>query len=296
MMRVIQKDLYKKILVSQDDKTIKFLKARNKSHSPIVYICNFCRADYHTEEAIEKHLAKCTKRGNTGKLVRRIRIRNLYINGFTSLKEAKLLVVSLSNASKMPCLGYSISPRSCITGAILAKKEGTICHDCYATNPISWYTKPHVTGILEKRTEAVSHPQWKWAMIFMIFFYYFPLFRWHDAGDLQSVQHLADIAFIAKSCRFCKFWLPTREWGMVRKFWEMNGERPLKELYPNLKIVLSATEFDKAAPYDLAKKLGVSVSEAGENYTCPSSDQGHKCGDCRKCWDQEEFLVVYKKH
>ena len=279
-MYIIKGELYNKVFVNQNKETKEMLESQNKTFAQVVFVCNFCKSDFTIEETIIEHLNRCTKRNYRQPLWRRKIIPNLNINGITTLQQAKEIMVSFSTPSKMPCAGYSIDPKNCITGSKLAKLEGTICSKCYALKKSSWYTKGHVTPILERRTQAIKHKDWHWAIIYAIHYYYFELFRWHDAGDLQSVAHLAKIAFIAKQCTFCKFWLPTREYGMIRKFWEMNGEVSLKELYPNLKIILSATEFDKEAPYDLARKLGVSVSEVGKNYTCPAPDQGHKCGEC----------------
>ena len=46
--------------------------------------------------------------------------------------EAKGICGSLTTTSKMPCKSYSLPTEACITGAKMAKLEGSICASCYA--------------------------------------------------------------------------------------------------------------------------------------------------------------------
>jgi hypothetical protein len=269
----------------------------NIIYSKIVWKCENCCQTFKREESLTKHRSRCQKTNSTHiSDIRQGRLPNpdLEVNGIRTYKEAWKIVVSLSRPSKMPCFAYSLSAKRCITGSQLAKIKGTICNSCYALSNTSWYTRSHVTKILEKRADAIHNPMWHWAMIYLIYYFEMRFFRWHDSGDIQSIVHLAKIAFIAKMCPFCKFWLPTREWGIVNKFWEMNGQKPLSELYPNLIIRLSSTEFDGKAPIKLARKLGVQASAVSAiKFDCPASKQGHKCLDCRNCWNNKIECVTY---
>jgi hypothetical protein len=110
---------------------------------------------------------------------------------------------------------------------------------------------------------------------------------------LQGVWHIEKIVKIAKNLPNISFWLPTREYAFVSTYIEQGGEVP-----SNLTIRLSALMMDGPAPVGIAQRLGLCVSGASKlgNFNCPSSKQGNKCGDCRKCWDKNEFAINYKKH
>jgi hypothetical protein len=98
---------------------------------------------------------------------------------------------------------------------------------------------------------------------------------------------------VAKNLPSVNFWLPTREYSYVSSYISEGGEVP-----SNLTIRLSALMMDGVAPVGIAQRLNLCVSGASKlgNFNCPSSKQGNKCGDCRKCWDKNEFAINYKKH
>ena len=87
---------------------------------------------------------------------------------FDSLKEAENTIGGLSSPSKMPSYGWSISARRCNTGSKLAKKEGTVCYNCYALK--GRYMFNNVQGALERRFNAWSDDREKFvdAMIFIM--------------------------------------------------------------------------------------------------------------------------------
>jgi len=145
-------------------------------------------------------------------------------------------------------------------------------------------------------------------MVYLIKRHRCAYFRWHDSGDLQGIDHLFKIVQIAHAVPDCKFWLPTREYGIVRKYWELFGKVPFNEMVPNLCIRLSATMFDSKPPVDLATKMGCGSSAVSKSrYNCPAYSKtiqvnnGKKtiqksyCGSCRKCWDVKE-QITYKLH
>jgi len=208
-----------------------------------------------------------------------------------TIDEAWKLVAGLSTPSKMPCYGYSIPAKQCITGMKLRNVEGSVCSKCYAMK--GNYSFPVIQDCLERRFQSLTNPLWVEAMVTLIngkessgFF------RWHDSGDLQSVQHLANICHVATLTPEIKHWLPTREYSIVSEYLDSGEKIP-----ENLVIRLSALKINGPAPVNLAKRLGVTVSGVKETgFNCPASLQDNKCVRCRLCWDKNTFQVDYKKH
>jgi hypothetical protein len=146
---------------------------------------------------------------------------------------------------------------------------------------------------MERRYESLSDDRWVDFMSYMIekrekSGY----FRWHDSGDIQSIEHLHKIVQVAERLPHIKFWLPTREYGIVEKYME------IYHVPHNLTIRLSGFMIDGPSPDSLAKRMGLVVSGVSDqlSYTCPSNNQGNKCMDCRACWDKDVFCVSYRKH
>jgi len=158
---------------------------------------------------------------------------------------------------------------------------------------------PNVASALHNRLSLMALPGWHRAMIAKIkaeeksgFF------RWFDSGDLQSLRNLKDIVRIAIALPKIRFWLPTKEFGIVSEYYELYGPFP-----DNLNVRLSGYMVDKAGPDSLAENMGLTTSEvhtkegeAQEKHLCPSSKQGNKCLDCRACWSKDVQTVVYRLH
>ena len=207
------------------------------------------------------------------------------------VKDANQITGGLSAPSKMPCYGFSTTAKACITGRKLRDVVGSICSKCYALK--GRYGFPNVQKALVSRLEKLADPQWVTAMAFLInrkekSGY----FRWHDSGDLQSVGHLKNIVEVCNRTPNIKHWLPTREYATVSKYVNVYG--PLPE---NLTVRLSALMFDKPAPVGIAKRLGLTTSGASkQDFSCPASNQGNQCVNCRACWDKDVANINYKKH
>lgn len=217
-----------------------------------------------------------------------------------SKEQAKSIIHSLSVPNKMPCFGYSISAKRCITGSKLVKVKDSVCSGCYALR--GWYPKRKaIQNAMEKRYQALFHPLWTEAMSFLIHELKLAYFRWHDSGDIQSLQHLDKICLVAWLCPNTKFWLPTREWQIVEQYINQGNTIP-----PNLIIRLSAHKINGNGPKTLAKRLGVFISEVREKgYNCPAYTKTYTthgkifkgfCGSCRNCWDSSIFNITYKLH
>jgi len=210
---------------------------------------------------------------------------------FKNKKQAEEIVGTLSKPSKMPGFAYSTPAKRCLIGAKMRNVAGSICAFCYALK--GRYVFPNVVKAMEKRFASLTNDLWVDAMTYLIGKVKNPHFRWHDSGDIQGVWHLEKIVKVAKNLPSVSFWLPTREYSFVSTYIEQGGEVP-----SNLTIRLSALMMDGQAPVGIAQRLGLCVSGASKlgDFNCPSSKQGNQCGDCRKCWDKNEFAINYKKH
>ena len=199
--------------------------------------------------------------------------------------DALAIAGPLSKPSKMPCHGYSLPAKACQMGTVLHKIKGSTCAKCYALK--GRYRFPNVQRAMERRLQAINHPNWPQAMAILINATGESHFRWHDSGDLQSLSHLLNIVTIANLLPQVQFWLPTREVGYVRKYETAFGSFP-----PNLIVRVSAAMVDAPPPRHF--KHTSTVVTRGQ--TCPAPSQGNKCGSCRACWDPSVRNVSYKEH
>jgi len=201
-----------------------------------------------------------------------------------NLKEAKQITGGLSSPSKMPGYAYNLPAQACITGSKLVQIPGSVCHGCYALK--GRYRFRNVKDALSRRLAAIMGPRWIEAMTVLVAHYSqkVPYFRWHDSGDLQSVQHLKNIFEVCNQTPQVQHWLPTRE----AKFLPLTPDSIPK----NLIIRLSGHKIDKAAasfwPWTST------VVTAGKS--CPASEQGNQCQDCRACWDRGTDNIAYGLH
>jgi hypothetical protein len=217
-----------------------------------------------------------------------------------NIKEAEAIVGGLSKPSKMPGFAYSIPAAECNVGSQMHKVKGSTCEKCYALK--GRYAFPMVQSALYRRLEALKDPRWVAAMVFLINKRKgkHPFFRWHDSGDLQSVEHLELIAEVCRQTPNVKHWIPTREYVKgfrdtpILQDWLAGGG----VIPSNLTVRLSALMNDTSPPKAIAERLGVQTSNVSSSgaFTCPASNQGNECGDCRACWDRSVKNVTYKIH
>jgi len=202
-------------------------------------------------------------------------------------------VGGLSCPSKMPGYAYGISAKECALGSTLAKRPGSVCYGCYALK--NNYTYPSVIKAHAKRLAAMQdYGKWMLNMSTLLEQLGTMLpdeeryFRWHDSGDLQGIAHLHAIAYVAIRNPEWHFWLPTREYGIVRKY------RELHDIPSNLTVRLSAIWVGKEAPGN--DGLPTSTVSSDKGFRCPAPDNKNSCGTCRACWDPQVANVDYKKH
>ncbi len=207
----------------------------------------------------------------------------------------------VTQTSKMPCKSYSLPTVACRTGFELSKVAGSICASCYAQKGFySMYAKTvepaqhaRLTAIELACADAEYRALWIDAMQTLIGADQY--FRFHDSGDLQDIAHLALYAELARSMPQCQFWLPTREYGMVKQFAAANT------IPANLTIRLSAIFPDQPVkiPASLQGITGIEASNVHKHTTpvgavCPAYTRQGKCGDCRACWNPG--TVTYPLH
>ena len=199
-------------------------------------------------------------------------------------KEAREITGGLSAPNKMPGPSINLPATQCITGSKLVKVQGSTCSGCYALK--GRYRFKNVQAALQRRLSKLHDPRWVDAMVTLINKQ--PVFRWHDSGDLQSVQHLKNIFEVCKLTPDTRHWLPTREARFINL---MDPDVVPK----NLKIVLSDhMNNQRVTPTWWPYTSGVTTEP--KQVSCPSSKQGNKCLDCRKCWDRRTKRVIYGKH
>jgi hypothetical protein len=155
-----------------------------------------------------------------------------------------------------------------------------------------------VQNALEKRYWRWSSNREKWtnAMIYIMHnkkhIINTGFFRWFDSGDIQGEAMLSDMNTIAWSSPHIRFWLPTKEYKLVKDFSHEN------DIAPNLIIRVSNPLINSSA-VNMYKHISTVYSkdmlENSEGYICPSSKQGNKCGECRMCWS-DKHEVSYIAH
>lgn len=230
-----------------------------------------------------------------------------------SISEAARIIGTFPNVfsdvTKMPCKTYSLPATMCKTGTILRSIPDSACSGCYACPKNSktiqggaggWYESDRVQEPMNHRLlQVLFNPRWTEAMIYLFLHYKFPLFRWHDSGDIQNDEHFENLCRIADAIPETKFWLPTQEWTIIEKYWIKQGKIKLNKLHPNMIIRLSARMIDGKAPLKYAKMMGVTtsrISRKEDDIDCPAGKQGNNCGQCRKCWDGKVMSVTYHFH
>mgnify|MGYP005820342509 CR=1 FL=1 len=202
-----------------------------------------------------------------------------------------LVKLKLGNVSKMPGKSWGISAKLCGAGGRLHKVAGSICADCYALK--GFYLMSSVERAHAERLDAYNADPVAWvdAMVDAISRTREPRFRWFDSGDLQSVAMLADICRVARLTPEKRHWLPTKEYGFVRRYIADGGTIP-----PNLVVRLSGFFVDQPVPEAIAARTdGVEVSGSHhgaplDGYAeCPAykQDGTAQCAECDLCWRRD---------
>jgi len=216
------------------------------------------------------------------------------VNQFNSIKEAELSVGNLSRPSKMPSYAWSISARRCNVGSKLAKVKGSVCEGCYALK--GRYMFSNTQDALERRYDAWANDRERWvdAMIYLMHnkqhISNTGHFRFFDSGDIQGSDMLDDINLVAWASPHIRFWLPTKEYKLVKNY--------DKEIAPNLVIRVSAPTVDKefSGYTHISTVYNKDNIDTAKGVVCPASNQGNQCGSCRACWNDKVSEVSYIAH
>ena len=201
-------------------------------------------------------------------------------------------VGGLSNPSKMPGWSYGIPAARCIVGSLLREIQGSVCSKCYAHKGM--YSFPAVKAAQERRFDILSADleSWKIDMRDLIERKYARkagddrVFRWHDSGDIQSLDHLDAIVWIAEQLPNIRFWLPTKEYAIIRAYGRTFPD--------NLVVRVSAPSIGRAT--DLPEGTQGSTVGAGTGFECGAYTRGGECGPCRACWKKSVEWVDYPQH
>lgn len=239
------------------------------------------------------------------------------------IKDALTVVGGLSVTSKMPCVGYNLPASRCNVGGRLQQVAGSTCESCYAMG--GQYRRKSVQNALERRHAIISAaiaPGGNYDEVVDAFVFILQTrekgtrrrlaragvsddqgaawiaenggqdhryFRWHDSGDLINARHLAMICDIARRVPGVSFWIPTREYSVVRTFLALGGEIP-----DNLTVRLSAHMVDGKAPDMGLPTSTVSSGGIPGKGSCPAPTQGGECASCRECWHRDgnvDYLI-----
>lgn len=196
-------------------------------------------------------------------------------------------VGGLSKPSKMPWYSYSLPALACNVGTMLRNIPDSVCSSCYAMK--GRYQFPNVVAAMERRLARVNISPIMWAGTMQQLLERkargrVQYFRWHDSGDVQNQAHLDAIVWLAGQLPHIKFWLPTKEYGLVA------ANRKVLADIPNLTVRISAARIGGTREDETFPTSSVG---ANEGFPCPAKDNGGKCGDCRACWDKDVPNVDY---
>ena len=241
-----------------------------------------------------------------------------------NINEAKEIVGSFSNTSKMPGFSIGISAELCGVGSKLRKIEGSVCADCYALKGM--YRMQNVKKAHAKREAGITNPKWVEAFVVMLnnhTSFAVPYFRWHDAGDIRSIEHFAKICEICVMSPHIRHWIPTRENKIINEYVRLGGLIP-----DNLCVRLSSPMVDQqpvstddyntsTVHSDIGRSSAITNWKGKECQAYRTSKDGKimarevyrtltkedkkgydfgYCGDCRDCWSKEIDNVSYFKH
>jgi hypothetical protein len=212
------------------------------------------------------------------------------------VNELEKLVGGLSKPSKMPGLSYGTPAKDCPIGSILRQQKGSVCSKCYAHKGMYVFRTVKEAQARRLQILLADLDGWRKNMTMLLERKYAKktgpakVFRWHDSGDLQNRQHLDAIVQIAKDLPGIYFWLPTKEYSLIR---EWVRENP-KGFPANLAVRVSAPMLGTEAvsiPGTVSSTVG-----SGKGFACEAYTRGGKCGDCRACWNKNVDSVDYPLH
>ena len=225
-----------------------------------------------------------------------------------ALEVIKPVEIKFSVTEKMPWISWDLPARQCKTGSKLARVKGSICHGCYALKGRYLFgNKKKADDVRIGQLEDLK--SWKIAFIEALGKKYKDMrdkskayFRWFTSGDLQSLDMLVAMNEIALALPAIKFWLPTKEHGMIRQYLAIHGKFAENfTVRPSMFMVDQLPSNGLGLPTSTVISTPVNADDKHENI-CPASLESFNgaskvnCGDCRKCWDKDYKNVAYIYH
>ena len=225
-----------------------------------------------------------------------------------ALEVIKPVEIKFSVTEKMPWISWDLPARQCKTGAKLVKVKGSICHGCYALKGRYLFgNKKKADDVRIGQLEDLK--SWKIAFIEALGKKYKDMrdkskayFRWFTSGDLQSLDMLVAMNEIALALPAIKFWLPTKEHGMIRQYLAIHGKFAENfTVRPSMFMVDQLPSNGLGLPTSTVISTPVNADDRHENI-CPASLEAFhgaskvNCNDCRKCWDKNVNNVAYIYH
>ena len=207
---------------------------------------------------------------------------------FDTKKEAIEYIGRISQVYKMPCKSFNLPATECHIGKTLVKNKRSTCFGCYATK--HFYNMPTHIKSMYRNFKKLNKKYWVQA--FKKILEDKKYFRWHDSGDIKNLKHLVNIARVCRLTPDCKHWLPTREIGVIKQFFNAGYKVP-----SNLTIRISAyfTDMKASNIYNLPTST-VHDKKKPIGHSCKVEKQGGKCLNCRNCWNKQIKNISYKLH
>jgi len=145
-----------------------------------------------------------------------------------------------SAPSKMINRTFSLPTHTCGIGGYLRGKEGSVCEACYAHNRGNYRYNAVQQKLLRNLDRLTTNDPVQWASAFAGAIpsetKNFPVFRYHDSGDLLSAQHASMIADITAKNPDVMSWVPTREWKMIDELVRARGGDMPSNFVPRISL------------------------------------------------------------
>jgi len=207
---------------------------------------------------------------------------------------------------KMECGTWSLPVDFCKTGGLLRNKENTVCSKCYAakmqvyrkkTLDLSWkrnYDRYMISKAENKRELWIN------SMIKLINKKKLkhPYFRWFVGGDIPDIEFLYRAMEIADSLPNIKFWLPSKESALIRRFIK-NNTIPSNVCIRISKSMINPRQKPKIKELEPIRYSTTFTKEYGKyfGFLCPATAGDIGCYKCGwKCWDKSIDNVTYYLH
>tara|TARA_R100000951_G_scaffold59127_1_gene49798 strand:+ start:10200 stop:11201 length:1002 start_codon:yes stop_codon:yes gene_type:complete len=232
----------------------------------------------------------------------------------------------LSAPGKMINRTFSLPTHMCNVGGELREVSGSVCEHCYAHGSNYNYNAVQQKLLRNYNALTSSDPvEWASAVAGAIpgETTRFPMFRFHDSGDLHSASHASMIADISSNNPDVMNWLPTREWEMIADLVRARGG----DLPPNFVPRISLPMVNQTLDNDENERRGVDLlpqelidliqdnpqvdystvitkpeyRSSRSSVLCPASNPivgGNTCADnkCSACYNPKVKATEYFKH